>query len=236
VIFLKRDFMKTTSPIFLVFLLLFAFNTFAQEQVAVELKEAKILYHRYPNVIFVPNDSCNSHTTDVIVLNNGTIQKGENIGEYIVWTQNTGVLDVAVLRISESVVVDTLRIVNYKVISVPYPNLYWGRHEEGMEVHLFENRIFAKKSDHIFINQEFTVLSWKFYVGDTVVSGTGLNVSAAKELFKDGVTTPTEIVIVAILKDSFSEREFRVSGTWVVMPGAANITEPYRPDPCIYRE
>jgi len=227
--------MKYSSIVYLALLLL-EFNSNAQEQVAVELKEANIIYHRYPNVIFVPHDSCNSYTTDVIVVNNGTIEKGENLGEYIVWTKNTGSLDLAVLRISKSFDVDTLKVVNYKVISVPYPNLYWGRHEEGMDVHLFENHIFAKKSDHIYINQEFTVISWTFYVGEKSVSGLGLNVSAAKELFKEGVTTPTEIVIVAVLKESFSEREFRVSGTWVVMPGAANITEPYREDPCIYRE
>ncbi len=228
--------MTSKIPIFLYFLLLQTFNMFAQEQVAVELKEAKIMYRGYPNVIFVPQDFCNGSVTDVVVVSNGTIEKREKLGEYVVFPKNTGYLDIAILRVFESVILDTLRVVRYKVNSPPPPNLFWGKYEDGMSVHLFENHIFAKKSDHVYINQEFTVISWKFYVGDTVVSGIGLNVSAAKELFKEGVTTPTEIVIVAILKESFSEREFRVSGTWVVMHGAANITEPYREDPCIYRE
>ncbi len=226
--------MPSKTTLFICLALSLACNTFAQEQVAVELKEAKIMYRGYPNVIFVPQDSCTEFVTDVVVVSNGTIEKCENPGEYVVSPGSYRYTKLAVVRRSGDAIVDTLRVMEFYVRNLPAPQLYWGRHERGMAVHLFEDFLFAKYGDHIFLTAAFNIMSWTFYIDDQIISGTGRNVIKVKEYFMD-YSSPIKVIVVAKVIGP-DKREYEIQGDWVVMPGAANIKEPYRPDPCIYRE
>ncbi len=210
--------MKITSPIFLVFLLLFAFNTFAQEQVAVELKEAKIMYRGYRNVIFVPQDSCNGFVTDVVVVSNGTIEKSENPGEYIVSPGSYRYTKLAVVRRNGDAIVDTLRVVEFHVSNLPAPQLYFGPYESGMVVKSLENFLFAKYGEYIFLTAAFNIISWTIYVGDKSISGDGRNISSTHNLLKE-IASPTKVIIVARVI-GLDKREYEIQGDWVVMPGA----------------
>lgn len=226
--------MKTTTPILLVFLLIQTCNTFAQEQVAVELKEANIIYHRYPNVIFVPHDSCNSYTTDVIVLNNGTIEKSEKPGEYVVSPGSYRYTKLAVVRRSGDEIVDTLRVVEFHVSSLPTPQLYLGPYESGLVVNSLENFLFAKYGNDIFLTAAFNIISWTFYVGEKSITGDGRNISTTHNLLIE-IATPTKVLIIAKVKGP-ENAEYEVRGEWVVMPGATINSEPHISSPCILKE
>jgi len=226
--------MKTTFPIFLAFLLLQSFNMFAQEQVAVELKEAKIMYRGYRNVIFVPQDSCNGFVTDVVVVSNGTIEKCENPGEYVVSPGSYRYTKLAVVRRSGDAIVDTLRIVEFYINNLPAPQLYLGPYESGLVVNTLENFLFAKYGEHIFLTAAFNIISWTFYVGDKSISGDGRNISSTHNLLKE-IASPTKVVIIAKVKGP-ENAVYEIQGDWVVMPGAAINIEPHTSSPCIHRE
>lgn len=212
--------MKSIISIVISVFFIQTFVCFAQENVAVELVEAKVMYRGYSNVIFVPQDSCNGYVTDVIVLNNGTVEKSDKPNEYFVFPDSGRHLDLAVVRKMNDIIVDTLRIAQYAVRNLPAPQLYWGPYENGAVVNSFEDHLFARYGDHIYLTNSFLVLSWTFYVGDKSTSGDGRNVSMANKLLKE-ITPPTKVIIIAKVKGPEST-EFEIHGEWVVMPGSTH--------------
>jgi hypothetical protein len=226
--------MPSKTPLFLFFALLLAFNSFAQEQVAVELMEAKILYRGYRNLIFVPQDSCQGFVTDVVVISNGTIEKGDKPGEYVVLPGNLRYTKLAIIRRTRDGISDTLRIAEFRARNLPAPQLYWGPYESGMVVRSVENLLFAKFGDDIFLTASFNIISWTFYIGDKSVSGTGRNVALVKDYFKN-LSSPTKVIVVAKVIGP-DNREHEIQGDWVVMPGASLDSKPHIDSPCVIGE
>lgn len=226
--------MKDPKSFITLSLLFQVFFCLSQEQVAVELTEAKIMYRGYPNVIFVPQDSCSSYTIDVIVLNNGTIDNGDNPGEYVVSPGSYRYTKLAVVRRSGDAIVDTLRVVEFHVSNLPAPQLYLGPYESGLVVNSLENFLFAKYGGHIFLTAAFNIISWTFYVGDKSISGDGRNISTTHNLLIE-IATPTKVMIIAKVK-GLENAEYEIQGEWVVMLGATTNSEPHTSSPCILKE
>lgn len=226
--------MPSKTILFICLALSLACNTFAQEQVAVELKEANIMYRSYRNVIFVPQDSCTEFVTDVVVVSNGTIDNGDNPGEYVVSPGSYRYTKLAVVRRSGDAIVDTLRVVEFHVSNLPAPQLYLGPYESGLVINSLENFLFAKYGGHIFLTAAFNIISWTFYVGDKSISGDGRNISTTHNLLIE-IATPTKVMIIAKVK-GLENAEYEIQGEWVVMLGATTNSEPHTSSPCILKE
>ena len=77
-----------------------------------------------------------------------------------------------------------LKRVEYRVLNLPDPTLYWGATKAGGRIPVGDTRIFMKYGPSIPLDARFTIERWEMSAGTQPVGGTGNNVSPATGLIR----------------------------------------------------
>lgn len=173
----------------------------AQEPVAaIEISEHNLLYRGYPNKI-VAAVTNNEGKKVRLIGSNVTIEKYNDLDNSNTYIVNPGQGRSASLSILlvDSLSIDTIRTIKYRVLNLPDPVMYWGGVKNGHKGNIRTKVFFAKYPPEIPLNAKFRVVSWEVaFEGDTI-SGEGSNISSAEELLKkipSGTTLTFEFAIV----------------------------------------
>jgi hypothetical protein len=119
-------------------------------------KQTNILYRGYKNKLKIAFDkscsNCKIH--------------GENLSlskESDFWIAKPGSGRSAQLVFTDSLQNDTIKVIDYKVLNLPAPDLYFGATKSGGKASKYETRVFCKYPSEIPLNAQFIVRSIDFY-------------------------------------------------------------------------
>lgn len=176
---------------------------------SIELPELNVLYRGYRNQV-----NATASGFERTELNASGANVTRDGSGYIVTpngTSRTATLSV-VGRSSNgrSVVLKTLQ---FRVLNLPDPSLYWGASKSGGRVPAGDYRIFPKFGPEIPLNAQFKAISWTVSAAGTrEVSGTGNDLSAAQGLIR-AVPAGKDITVSVWVLDPNQTRR-RISGVF----------------------
>ena len=207
--------------LFAISILMFGMNVNAQAPIAaIELAELNILYRGYGNMI-IPAVYNNNGGKLLLVGDDVSISKAEG-GDYFTATPmgNARYVSISVHLINGT---DTtfVRKVDYRVMNLPDPNIYWGPsvsyYNMKNKANIRERKLFAKYGPEIPLKAEFTVVSWELIIdSNVVVTGNGSLLYEAEETLKK-ITETTTVSMRVRIKGADGITRIR-EGSWEVEP------------------
>ncbi len=180
-------------------ILMFGMNVNAQEPIAaIELPELNILYRGYTNKI-IPAVYNNNGGTLLLVGEEVSISKDEDDDHFIAKPMGSDRYVSISVHLINGTDTTFVRKVDYRVMNLPDPSIFWGPIEAGNKANIRERKLFAKYSPWIPLKAEFTVVSWELIIdSNVVVTGNGSLLYEAEETLKKFTETTTVSMRVRI--------------------------------------
>lgn len=111
-----------------------------------------------------------------------------------------------------------VRSVNYRIMNLPTPILYWGPNKDGTHASIKEKKLFVKYPPEITLNAVFSILTWEISIDSSFnalpIMGRGSNISEANSLLKK--VNHSSIVSVVITYVGPDEIRRKLSACWKV--------------------
>ena len=180
-------------------ILMFGMNVNAQEPVAaIELPESNVLYRGYANKI-IPAVSNNNGGTLFLAGQGVSISKAEEDDYFIAKPMGSNREVSILVNLIHGTDTTLLRKVDYRVMNLPDPSIYWGSAEGGYKgrskANIREKNLSVNYFHGFPLKSEFTVVSWELTVdSNLVVMGNGSSLHEAEETLKK--ITETTIVTI----------------------------------------
>jgi hypothetical protein len=149
---------------------------------SIELPELNVLYRGYPNKV---DPTASGYPTTVLTGSNCSLSKS---GDVYIATPGKG--KKAYLTVSGKTVDGKsvqLKKVEYRVVALPDPELYWGGVKNGGKASKSQTKLFAKYPPEIPLNAKFSIVKWECQVPGAQgkpPGGPGANISAASNLLR----------------------------------------------------
>lgn len=164
---------------------------------SIELPELNVLYRGYANKV---NATASGFPNTILTGEGVSLTRS---GDFHIATP-TGTGRTAFLTVSgksSSGRTVALKRVQYRVLTLPNPTMYWGGAKDGERASKRELHIFAKYGNDIPLLADFKVLSWELSVQGAArsVKGTGNNISAAKALLNAAPSGKTVTYVIWVL-------------------------------------
>ena len=147
---------------------------------SIEMPEFNVLYRGYNNKV---NATASGFESTELNASGATLSR--NGQQYVV--RPTGSGRTAHLTVSGRTGdgrAVPLKRVEYRVLNLPDPTLYWGATKAGGRIPVGDTRIFMKYGPSIPLDARFTIERWEMSAGTQPVGGTGNNVSPATGLIR----------------------------------------------------
>ncbi len=175
---------------------------------SIELPELNVLYRGYQNKVRAT--ASGFEKTELTASGASITRNGE---EYRVVPSGSGrTAHLSVIGKSSDGRSVTLKRMEFRVMNLPDPTLYWGASKSGGQVPAGDLKLFAKLGPEIPLDAKFQVLSWEVSCGDRPVTGTGNNMAAASGLIK-AVPSGRDISVTTWVLDPSGTRR-RISGVF----------------------
>lgn len=155
------------------------FSISAQE-VGIEHPELNVLYRGYDNkLLLVFSDSTELDESDVVVTGaNCSISKANKPGVYIIKPGSGFKSTITLQKKVNDALVDIYSI-EYRVLNLPDPVLFWGASKSGMKASRTSRALFAKYPPEIPLEAAFKVTNWTLAVNTEKVTGKGTSIGPA---------------------------------------------------------
>lgn len=185
---------------------------------ALEMSEYAILYRGYRNTIYVSTPCNEGDSIELVPLENCSIIKGDNEGEFIVSPGSYRSSKLMVIKRIDDEQIDTLRIAEFRVRSAPLPGLKWGSHSSGSVVEILHTRLFSGYGDEIPITACFNITSHEIIIGKKKYTGKGsiLKEPIIKQLQK--IKKPTTVKIIATVMGPFGDEPVVIFSEYLLVP------------------
>lgn len=150
--------------------------TVMQPSGSIELPELNVLYRGYENKVRVSASGYES--ADLGGNGVSIIRSGDG---YVVKPTGSGrTVQLSVTGRSSNGKTAVLRRTDFRVLNLPDPTLYWGAVKSGGNIPA-DNKIFAKLGPEVPLNANFQIISWELSAGERPVTGTGFDLSPARQ-------------------------------------------------------
>lgn len=202
--------------------LLISSQGFSQKPIAaLEIEEATTLYRGYDNIV-IPAVTNNKKSNVSLKGSNATISKQENSNRYIVRPGESKTARLFIV-LEKNNKIDTIRTIDYRVLNLPNPSLFWGAAPDNFTANIREQRLFLKYPPEIPFNATFTIESWELIHKNDTIRGDRNTISSA-EVFLKTITEETRIQInvVGLGPDKLKRN---ISGSWTVHPWESEINQ-----------
>lgn len=198
-------------------LLIISFNALSQKPtVAVESIENNVLYRNYQTSVIVAVSGTKRNKIEILGSDNIEIKATDRQNHYILkpsGRDKTASIYVVAIKKGHR---DTLRTIQYRLLDLPDPTLFWGGAQDNEKANCKEPALFAKYLAGYTLNATFNVQDWKLKIGADTISGTGSNISRAHELFKK-INEDTEVIITTTIIGPDGLKR-KIVGRWIISP------------------
>ena len=194
--------------------LVISWNCSAQEPVgAIELPEMNILFRGYPNKV-IPAVTNNDGRTLVLTAFNARVTKEENEDFFIVKPEQGRRAILSISLRGEDGKTELIKKVEYRVLNLPDPELYWGAIKNGGIGNIESKNLFVKHPPLFPLEIPQKIISWEMSCGNDTISGVSSNISTAEEFLKK-VPSQAIVLMEIVVVDSEGIQRFR-KGHWRV--------------------
>ena len=163
---------------------------------SIELPELNVLYRGYGNRV---NATASGFEETGLQASGATMRR--NGGEYIVTpTGNGRTAHLTVVGRTADGRSVPLKRVEYRVLNLPDPAIFWGAVKDGGRIPSGELRLFPKYGPEIPLQATFTMLSWEMDAGGRSVQGTGNNLSSGSQFIR-AMPTGTRVSLLCRVRD-----------------------------------
>lgn len=147
---------------------------------AIETTESHILFRGYDNKI-TPAVTNNKGLSITLKGINCSLTGPDSLGNYVVRPGASKKAIIELFLIDKDTLV-TVKKVEYDVLNLPDPIVFFGNSQSGSKVNVNARNLEVRFQQGVALNFEFEILSWTVYYQNETYSGTGSNISAAKNL------------------------------------------------------
>ena len=163
---------------------------------SIELPELNVLYRGYEN--HVNATASGYEKTELLASGASLARSGDG---FIVRPTGSGrTAQLTVLGKSGDGRSIPLKKVDYRVLNLPDPTLYWGAVKNGGSIPPGDYRLFMKYGPEIPLQAQFTIVKWEISAGQAPVSGTGNNIASATALIK-AIPKGTNVKVTCWVRD-----------------------------------
>lgn len=143
---------------------------------SIELPELNVLYRGYENRV---NATASGFPTTTLTGSGATLSPSSD-GSYIARPSGGRTASLTVSGRTADGRTVALKTVQYRVLTLPKPTMYWGAAADGERANKREKHLFAKYGSEVPLNAKFTIESWEVTVAGAARSqkGTGPQLSS----------------------------------------------------------
>lgn len=185
---------------------------------ALEMPEYAILYRGYRNTIYVSTPCNDGDSIELVPLENCSIIKGDNEGEFIVSPGSYRYSKLMVIKRIDDGQIDTLRIAEFHVRNAPLPELKWGSKASSSVVEILHTRLFSGYGENIVLSAYFAIINHEIIIGKKKYTGKGtiLKEPTIKQLQK--IRKPTTVKIIATVMGPFGDEPVVIFSEYLLVP------------------
>lgn len=177
---------------------------------AIEQPETNILFRGYPNKI-LPSVTNNNGLLITLVGTNCSISRLDSSDYFIIKPGKKKEATITLnLILNDSLI--PIKSIQYRVVNLPAPSLYWGKTKSGKKAISSSRTIEVKYNDGIALNPNFTIIKWAIYHNGESISGVGHDLSSANS-FLQNLESGKGLSINATFKGP-DGRERIIGGAW----------------------
>lgn len=144
---------------------------------SIELPQLNVLYRGYNNVVRVVASGFESAELNAT----GATYSKVGDGYHVVPSGSGKTAQLSVVGRSADGKTVVLRRTDFRVLNLPDPTLYWGGAKSGGNIPTGDFKLFMKYGPEVPLSASFSVTRWEMACGERPVSGTGNDVSSARQ-------------------------------------------------------
>lgn len=127
---------------------------------SIELPELNVLYRGYENKV---NATASGFPSTSLSASGATLSPTSD-GMYIARPSSGRTAKLTVSGKTADGRTVALKTVEYRVLTLPKPTMYWGSAEDGGRGSIYEENLFTKYGNDVPLNAQFEILSWEMSV------------------------------------------------------------------------
>lgn len=163
---------------------------------SIELPELNVLYRGYSNKVRAT--ASGFEQTELTASGASLTKTGD---EYKVVPGGSGkTVQLTVIGKSSDGKRVILKRMDYRVLNLPDPTLFWGASKNGGRIPAGDFRLFAKYGNEIPLNAKFDLISWELSNGDRSLKGNGNDLTSAQQFIR-AVPVGKQITVVTWIRD-----------------------------------